>query len=223
MTKRLHIALAGAAALALTAGAASAQAWMSINDRQAQLDQRIDAGVRSGDLSRQEAMRLRSEFRQLANVEAQYRANGLSPGERADLDRRFDRLAMQVRMERRDGDRRDHAGGDDRGRGYARNDDWGRWYGGRNWTDDRGRWVGIDRRQQQLERRINQGMRSGQLTSTEAARLRADYKTLLRVEARYRRNGFTVSERADLDRRFDTLAAKIRFERSDRDRTYGYR
>lgn len=234
MKKHIRTALLASAALALSAGAASAQAWMGIDDRQAQLDARIDAGVRSGDLSRSEAMRLRDEFRDLAILEERYRANGLSAWERDDLDRRFDQLAMQVRMERRDGDRRDYAWDDDRRdraweddrRDYARDgrrgDDWGRWFGGNNWTDNRGQWVSLDRRKAQLERRIQRGLQNGQLTTTEAARLRANFNQLLRVEARYRRNGFTVAERADLDRRFDTLAAMIRFERRDRDREYGY-
>lgn len=217
MTKPIRIALMAGAALALTAGAASAQGWMTIDERQDRLESRIEAGIRSGDLSRGEARQLRMEFRDIAALEARYRVNGLSPSEMADLDQRFDRLAMQVRMERRDWDRR----GDNR-RDYARNDDWGRWFGGANWRDNGGQWVSINRRQAQLERRINQGIRSGQLTQTEAARLRADYNMLLRVEARYRRNGFSTSEIADLDRRFDMLAAKIRFERSDRDRQYGY-
>ncbi|OGN46018.1 MAG: hypothetical protein A2795_00285, partial [Caulobacterales bacterium RIFCSPHIGHO2_01_FULL_67_30] len=36
--------------------------WSSINARQANLDRRIDQGVRSGQLSRREATRLRGEF-----------------------------------------------------------------------------------------------------------------------------------------------------------------
>jgi hypothetical protein len=227
MTKPIRTALMAAAAVALTAGAASAQGWMSIDERQDRLESRIEAGIRSGDLSRAEARQLRMEFSEIASLEARYRMNGLSPSEMADLDQRFDRLATQVRMERRDwerrGDnRRDYARGDNDRRDYARNDDWGRWFGGANWRDNGGQWVSINRRQAQLERRINQGIRSGQLTATEAARLRADYNALLRVEARYRRDGFSRSEIADLDRRFDTLAAKIRFERRDRDRQYGY-
>jgi len=221
MSKRIGLALMASAALTLTAGAASAQGWMTIDDRQARLDQRIDAGVRSGDLSRQEARQLRNEFRALADLEMRYRADGLSNWERQDLDRRFDQLSMRIRYDRHDGERRDYARDDDR-RGNARADDWGMWYGGRNWTDERGQWVSLDRRKAQLERRITQGMRKGQLTAAEAARLRADFNVLIHTEARYRRNGLTVSERADLDRRFDILAAKIRFERQDRDRQYGY-
>jgi len=80
--------------------------WQSINARQARLDQRIDAGVRNGQLTRSEAIRLRAEFRDIAYMEARYRrtGGGLSAWERTDLDRRFDRLEARVRFERRDGD-----------------------------------------------------------------------------------------------------------------------
>lgn len=109
MKKIVTLTLIGASALSLAAGAAQAQnwngpngRWMSINERQAQLDRRIDQGVRSGQLNRREAVRLRTEFRQIARMENHYRQNGLSNWERADLDRRFDRLAAQIRWERRD-------------------------------------------------------------------------------------------------------------------------
>lgn len=101
MKKLLAMAVA-ASALAMAAPAA-AQSWQSINQRQANLDARIDAGVRSGDLTRAEAMRLRGEFRDLARLEARYRASyGLSNAERRDLDMRFDRLSAQIRFERHD-------------------------------------------------------------------------------------------------------------------------
>ena len=78
--------------------------WQSINARQANLDRRIDQGVRNGTLTRAEAVRLRAEFRQIAYLEARYRrtGGGLNAWERRDLDRRFDRLSARIRMERRD-------------------------------------------------------------------------------------------------------------------------
>ena len=79
--------------------------WVSINQRQRQLDRRIDQGVRNGQLTRREAQSLRREFNQLARLEAQYRRNGLSRWERQDLDRRFDALEARIRYERRDRDR----------------------------------------------------------------------------------------------------------------------
>jgi hypothetical protein len=210
MKNPMRIALMAGAALALSAGAASAQGWTNLDQRQAMLDDRIDAGVRSGDLSREEAMRLRAEFRELERLEARYRVDGLSTWERQDLDRRFDQLALQIRAERRDYDRRGVDVADVLG-----------WFGGRGWTDERGQWVSIDRRQEQLDRRIDQGVRSGQLTRAEAARLRAEFDDLARMEAAYRRDGLTLAEREALDERFDRLATRIRIERRDDDRRYG--
>lgn len=125
MKKLTILTLAGAAsALALSATAVSAQPyhhpgndWQSINQRQQQLDRRIDRGVQRGDLTRTEARRLRGEFHQLARLEHRYRVNGLTRWERADLDRRFDRLAAQIRFERRD---RDYGYGYGYGDGYRR-------------------------------------------------------------------------------------------------------
>ena len=128
MKKLVTLTLIGAAsALALSATAVSAQdynrdgyrdaprsdyrndgyrsdrnAWVSINQRQAQLDRRIDQGVRNGTLNRREAYRLRGEFNQIARLEANYRVNGLNGWERADLDRRFDLLSARIRAERHD-------------------------------------------------------------------------------------------------------------------------
>lgn len=109
-------ALAGAAALTLAATGAAAQPygygygrdhnqdrnWVSIDQRQAQLERRIDQGLRRGDLTRREAWRLKGEMRDLARLEARYRMGGLSWQERADLDRRFDRISAQIRIERHD-------------------------------------------------------------------------------------------------------------------------
>jgi hypothetical protein len=107
----MTLALIGAtSALTLsTASVATAQpygGWQTINERQARLDRRIENGVRDGDLTRVEARRLRHEFRRIAHLEARYRVDGLSRWERADLDRRFDRLSAQIRDQRHDYQRR---------------------------------------------------------------------------------------------------------------------
>jgi hypothetical protein len=123
MKKLIVSSLIAASAVALSAGAASAQSWrgddygrsgdygryedrgrwVSINERQDRLERRIDRGLQRGDLTRREAFRLRSEMNQVARLEHRYRMNGLSNWERADLDRRFDRIAAQIRWERNDG------------------------------------------------------------------------------------------------------------------------
>ncbi|WP_395645143.1 hypothetical protein [Terricaulis sp.] len=189
MKKLLAMAVA-AGALAIAAPA-SAQTWQSINQRQAQLDQRIDVGVRNGSLTRAEAVRLRDEFRDLARLEARYRVNGLSYGERADLDRRFDALSARIRYERHDNQDRGNA------------------------------WVPINQRQRQLDDRIDAGRRDGSLSRQEELRLRAEFRAIADLEARYRRGGLSMGERRDLDMRFDRLSTRIMVERRDRNNWYG--
>lgn len=100
--KKFALMLAGLGAL-MTALPAAAQPWQSVNQRQAQIERRIDQGIRSGALSRREATNLRAEFRQIAQLEQRYRrSNGLSMQERRDLDRRVDALAYKVRVDKRD-------------------------------------------------------------------------------------------------------------------------
>ncbi|ANP47971.1 hypothetical protein ATE48_06285 [Candidatus Viadribacter manganicus] len=83
-----------------------ARNWRPINQRQRQLDNRIDRGIRSGALDRREALRLRAEFSEIASLEQRYRRNGLSYVERRDLDRRFDRLDARLEASLSDWDRR---------------------------------------------------------------------------------------------------------------------
>lgn len=92
--------------------------------------------------------------------------------------------------------------GPSRGHGYEQN------YGG---------WQSITQRKYNLDRRIDQGERNRQLSRREAAGLRAELNDLVRLEARYMRGGLNRNERADLDRRYDRLAAKVRYERRDHD------
>jgi hypothetical protein len=77
--------------------------WQNINQRQANLYNRIEQGVRNGSLTRGEAAQLRTRFVQLNQLEASYRRNGLSAWERRDLDRRFDQLSHAIRVDRHDG------------------------------------------------------------------------------------------------------------------------
>jgi len=80
--------------------------WQNISQRKYNLDRRIDRGERNGSLSRREASRLRRELNDLVYLERSYLRGGLSFRERAELDRRYDRLSYQVREERRDRDDR---------------------------------------------------------------------------------------------------------------------
>jgi Spy/CpxP family protein refolding chaperone len=103
--KTFIVSLAAASALiASMPAAASAAPWQPINQRQANLERRIDQGVRTGDLTRPEAARLRAQFNDLSRLEGQYRRSGgrLTPMERRDLDARFDRLSQRIYAQRHD-------------------------------------------------------------------------------------------------------------------------
>jgi hypothetical protein len=73
--------------------------WQSVADRRAGLERRIDQGVRNGAMNRREAMSVRTDLNALVRMETNYRRGGLTARERSDLDRRFDRLAAQVRTD----------------------------------------------------------------------------------------------------------------------------
>lgn len=136
--KKTLLGMAAVSALAIAAPAAAQysssgyqnNASGSVAMRISQLQTRIQAGVQSGAISRQEAIPLRQQVRQLTRLERQYSANGLSGQERADLQQRTRDLRQQIRAA--DGgdrarwdryDREDGYAGNDR---YDRDDDYGR-------------------------------------------------------------------------------------------------
>ncbi len=187
------LAMAVAVSALAVAAPASAQQWQSINQRQANLDQRIDVGVRNGSLTRGEAARLRDEFRDLARLEARYRSSyGLSQSERRDLDRRFDALSARIRYERRDDD--------DRGNGG---------------------WGQINQREREVVNRLEYGLRTGRISRYEAVRIRAELNDFNRAEERYRRNGLSNDERRDLTRMLDRLDRIVQAEMNDRNSRFG--
>ncbi|MDB5460640.1 MAG: hypothetical protein JWO72_2381 [Caulobacteraceae bacterium] len=81
-----------------------------------------------------------------------------------------------------------------------------------------GQWMPIAQRAQWLDRRIDRGLQEGSLDRGEARGLRQELYSLEERESRYRRQGMQRWMMSDLDRRFDDLAARIRYERNDGDR-----
>ncbi|MNN78720.1 hypothetical protein D3C81_1952980 [compost metagenome] len=53
------------------------------------------------------------------------------------------------------------------------------------------------------------------MSSREASRLKGELNSLVRLERQYQQGGLTRWERQDLDRRYDRLSAKVRYERND--------
>lgn len=107
--KRFILTVAAASAvLGALPAVASAAPWQPINQREANIERRIDQGIRNGSLSRPEAVRLRGQFRDLVRLENQYRRSGgrLTPNERADLQARYDRLSAHVYAQKHDAQHR---------------------------------------------------------------------------------------------------------------------
>ncbi len=79
-----------------------------VNVRQHHQQQRIGQGVRSGDLTREEARKLEHEQRQIRREERRYLSDGqLTPAERADLQRDLNSASRRIYNERHDAERRD--------------------------------------------------------------------------------------------------------------------
>lgn len=129
MNRIIFSALAASSAVMAIAAPASAQsggyggnaygANSNIEVRAEQLQARLQAGVRSGAITRAEAMPLREQLRQLTRLEMLYARDGISGRERADLQQRINSLRQGLRMAERGADGR-YGRDDDR---YDRDDD----------------------------------------------------------------------------------------------------
>ena len=115
-------------------------------------------------------------------------------------------VAAPASAQHRDGDRYDRY---DRGDRYDRDGDYRR-------DRDHHRDFNINAQQRRLEQRIYAGQRSGRLSYREAGRLRASFGEIVRLEARYRRNGLSRWEQVDLTRRLDRLDTLLTAEIRDR-------
>jgi hypothetical protein len=190
MMRKTTLLLAATAALSLGAGAASAQVWLPIIERQAIMNDRIDAGLASGEITSVQASAMRSDLAGLVALEGRYRDGGLSARERLDLDRQYAAIHDGVQIARTEG--------------------------------AEVAWVDMEDRKAELDARIDGGVRSGQLTSAEAGALRDDFAAIVQAEVDFRVDGLSPSERANLDRRYADLSARIQLARTDDDRVYGY-
>src|SRR5262245_36147308 len=97
--KVVRLATLVAIALSLSAGSAlAANGKGAINRRQERQQDRISQGIRSGALTPREAARLETQEARIAALEARARhsGGGLSPRERAMLERDLNRESRQI-------------------------------------------------------------------------------------------------------------------------------
>jgi hypothetical protein len=112
MKKLIIVALAATSAFAVAAPAAAQQYRGGFAPiRSDQLQMQLQAGIRSGAISRAEAMPLRQQLNQLTRLERLYARDGISGRERADLQHRINDLRQGIRIAERSGG------------GYGRDDD----------------------------------------------------------------------------------------------------
>ena len=80
----------------------------------------------------------------------------------------------------------------------------------------------VNQRSQMIQNRIDQGMRSGGLDRREAFKLQSELRGIQKLEYRYTMTGGRIDmrERADLERRYDALSAKVRFDKHDGQRRW---
>lgn len=151
-----------------------------LNAQRAQIEARIDADLRSGDLSSSAANGLRGEYSDLVQLESRYTADGrVTTQERADLSERY--RAFSTRYQ---------AGGSDYG-------------------DDNQQWTGLADGRADFDARLEAQIRNRSLTRTEANRIRSDYAALIQVENSYQRDGISAREQADLQTRLDDLNRRV--------------
>lgn len=164
-----------------------------VEARQQHQQQRIGQGVRSGELTRGEANRLRHEQRDIRQEERRYMADGhLSRAERADLHRDQNRASRHIYNEKHDGQHR------------------------QGWQNNARRDPGVNARQHSQRDRIRDGMRDGSLTRQEAKELRGEQKAIRAEERQYKADGvLTRDERRDL--RQDQRVASRHFYREKHD------
>ncbi|MBN8843333.1 MAG: hypothetical protein ACT6QT_15475 [Sphingopyxis sp.] len=70
--------------------------WQMLSTRNADFEQRISTGLRNRSLTQAEARRLRSDWRSLAQLEANYRRGGFDAREQADLWSRFNAIDSRL-------------------------------------------------------------------------------------------------------------------------------
>jgi len=91
------IALVAGGALAAAALPALAQSYdQNTSDREARIGDRIAQGVQEGDLSGDQASRLRAELHQIVDLDARYQDEGMSDWQNRDLNSRLSLLASRL-------------------------------------------------------------------------------------------------------------------------------
>jgi hypothetical protein len=237
MSKFRIIPYAVLAGSLLVGGSTYAQSMYSIDQRQDYQQNRLEQGIRSGQITRSEAYRLEQGERAIDHAQARARADGVvTRQERYRIDQMADRQGQQVYRQGHDSQQAWDRG-QSRGRTDGRRDGWndryawghnnGGWDRGRpSAGDDRGNhhgWTqgqhngwggdrppGVERRDGWNDHRVANGARDGSLTRGEANRLDRGQNRVDRYQAGARSDGrVTPYERGRIDRMQNNQSQRI--------------
>jgi hypothetical protein len=156
-------------------------------------DQRIEQGLKSGQLNTREAARLEGEQAHVDKLEAKALADGkVSAQERARINAAQNRTSADIAREKHDAQK-----------------------GNPNSASSQRMQADVQRNINQ-QQRIQQGMASGQLTNHEAAKLEAGQAHVARKEARAGRDGHVgAGEQAGVQTAENVQSRRIRREKHD--------
>ena len=157
-----------------------------VNQRQQNQKGRIQQGVRSGELTRDETQALVQEEKAIQAEKKEYKSDGtVTKDERKDLHQDLNEASKDIYTQKHDDDRRDQT-------------------------------PRVDQREQNQRERIQQGVRSGELTKPEARRLRTEQKDIRRDERAAKSDGrVTAGERKQLHREQNTASRDIHRQKHD--------
>lgn len=151
-----------------------------LQTQRTQFNTRIDAEVRAGSLTRANGDRLKAEYDEVVALETRYGVDGrFTTQERNELADRYGAITQALS----DG-------------GYSS--------GGSGSTT-----LTVANGRTDFDRRVDAAVSARRLSRTEGTRLKADYASLVTVEAGYARDGISARERDDLDARLDALDARV--------------
>jgi hypothetical protein len=190
----ITLILAGACAVmsASHAEAAPGTRDPNVNARQQRQHERIVQGVKSGELTRREAGRLREEQRDIRQLEGAYKSDGkLTGAERHDLQHEQNQASRDIYRQKHDEQER---------------------HDGQPGVHD----PGINERQANQSARIAQGVKSGELTRPEAHELRQETRDIRDLEHDYKSDGtLTKDERQTLQQDLSQESREIYQEKHD--------
>jgi len=209
----LSLAVLATSLIGNVSAADAKQYKYGVNNRQQRQANRITSGVGNGSLNGREAYRLTKQQAALNRTEARYRAsgNGLNPMERARLENRQNQLSQNIYQQKHDSQDRIPGNGPLPGNGPFPG-------GPRPGIGNPGpgnQLYDINQTQRNQDKRIYNGISTGELTPQEAARLNNQQTRFDAKEAQMRQNGLTVGERAKLDNMQDRMSQSIYNQKHD--------